>query len=73
MIVTTNWIDACQSKGKLLGLGGWDNNVKIFDKRKSKIFQTFDGSHKRFNKLIFRYQYYFFRMDQLYKMESKVI
>ena len=29
----------------MLAAGGWDNNVKIFDKRESKIVQTFDGIH----------------------------
>ena len=27
--------------------GGYDKNVKIFDKRASKIVQTLDGIHKR--------------------------
>ena len=26
--------------------GGMDSNVKIFDKRESKIVQTFDGIHE---------------------------
>mgnify|MGYP003878772427 FL=1 len=29
----------------MLAAGGWDENVKIFDKRESKIVQTFDGIH----------------------------
>ena len=31
----------------MLATGGWDKNVKIFDKRESKIVQTFDGIHTR--------------------------
>ena len=29
----------------MLAAGGWDENVKIFDKRESKIVQTFDDIH----------------------------
>ena len=31
----------------MLAVGGQDKNVKIFDKRESKIVQTFDGIHTR--------------------------
>ena len=31
----------------MLAAGGSDKNVKIFDKRVSKIVQTFDGIHTR--------------------------
>ena len=41
----TFWIDVCQSDGNLLASGGYDLNVKIFDKRESKIVQTFDDIH----------------------------
>ena len=41
----TLWIDVCQSNGNILVTGGMDENVKIFDKRESKIVQTFDGIH----------------------------
>ena len=30
----------------MLALGGDDRNVKIFDKRESKIVQTFDDIHQ---------------------------
>ncbi len=39
------WIDVCQSNGNLLTSGGQDKNVKIFDKRESKIVKTFEGVH----------------------------
>ena len=32
----------------ILAAGGQMKNVKIFDKRESKIVQTFDGIHTRF-------------------------
>ena len=40
------WIDICQSDGNMLAAGGWSRNVKIFDKRVSKIVQTFQDIHK---------------------------
>ena len=44
-VASTIWIDICQSNGNLLATGGGDQNVKIFDKRESKIVKTFDGIH----------------------------
>ena len=41
----TNWIDICQSNGNILVAGGIYKNVRIFDKRGSKIVQTFDDIH----------------------------
>ena len=41
----TYWVDVCQSDGNMLASGGTDGQVKIFDKRESKIVQTFDGIH----------------------------
>ena len=35
------WIDICQSDGNMLAAGGWGRNVKIVDKRVSKVVQTF--------------------------------
>ena len=40
------WIDVYQCDGNLLTAGGDNKNVKIFDKRKSKFVQTFDGIHE---------------------------
>lgn len=37
------WIDVCQSNGNLLASGGWDADVRIIDKRASKIVKTFEG------------------------------
>ena len=42
---TTYWIDVCQSNGNLLVSAGAQKLVRIFDKRESKIVQTFDGIH----------------------------
>lgn len=39
------WMDVCQSNGNLLAIGGDDCNIKIFDKRESRIVKTFDGIH----------------------------
>lgn len=44
LIGYTFWIDACQS-GNLLASTGSDCNVKIFDKRESKVIQTFTDIH----------------------------
>ena len=41
----TYWIDVCQSDGNMLASGDSNKQLKIFDKRKSKIVQTFDGIH----------------------------
>ena len=38
-------IDVCPSNGNLLASSGEDNNIKIFDKRNSKIIRTFDDIH----------------------------
>ena len=47
----------------MLVTGGRDENVKIFDKRESKIVQTFDGIHTRniflFNKSFLTSNCYF--------------
>ena len=37
----TLWIDVCQSDGNMLASGGTDGILKIFDKRESKIVQTY--------------------------------
>jgi hypothetical protein len=39
------WIDVYQSDGNLLASGGMDKNIKIYDRRESKIVKTFDGIH----------------------------
>ena len=44
---STSWIDVCQNNGSLLATAGVDNNVKIFDKRVSKVVHTFDDIHTR--------------------------
>ena len=41
----TFWIDVCQNDGNMLASGGTDVNLKIFDKRESKIVQTFNEIH----------------------------
>ena len=64
----TQWIDVCQSNGNMLVTGGRDENVKIFDKRESKIVQTFDGIHTRniflFNKSFLTSNCYY--IDEIY-------
>lgn len=54
----TLWIDVCPSNGNLVASVGQDKKAKIFDKRESRVVQTFDGIHtgnifKLFNKTIF--------------------
>ena len=38
-----NWIDVRLSNGNLLATVRGDNNIKIIDKRQSKIIKTFEG------------------------------
>lgn len=54
LIDKTFWIDVCQSNGNLLASGG-SSETRIFDKRKSKIVNTFKDIHasKRQLNLIF--------------------
>ena len=70
-----NWIDVCQSNGNLLAAGGENNNIKIFDKRLSKIVQTFYGIHKGynflFNKLFSDFLLLLSRYNRMCEMESK--
>ena len=54
----TNWIDVCQSNGNLLAAGGDDKNVKIFDKRESKIVRTFYGIHR--SNILLMYDFWIF-------------
>ena len=66
----------CQNNGNLLAVGGRDKNVKIFDKRGSKIVQSsFDGIHTGiyldlFNNIIL-ILLIALRLDLLCEMESK--
>ena len=46
IIGDSHWIDVCQNNGNLLASCGLDEDVKIFDKRESKIVQTFNGIHE---------------------------
>lgn len=39
-------IDVCQSNGDLLASGGSSNNIKIFDRRQSKIVREYDKIHR---------------------------
>ena len=45
----TFWIDVCQSDGNLLASGGGDENIKIYDRRESKIVRIFDDIHSGMN------------------------
>ena len=42
----TRWINVCPINGNMMASGGFDQNIKIFDKRESKIVKTFDKIHK---------------------------
>ena len=53
-----NSVDVCQSNRNLLAAGGWDQNIKIFDKREAKIVQIFEipcesTMFYKFNSIIF--------------------
>lgn len=41
----TRWIDVCQNNPNLLASGGEEFNVKIFDRRESKIVEIFEKIH----------------------------
>ena len=41
----TYWIDVCPTDSNLLASGGDDVDIKIFDKRESKIVKTIDDIH----------------------------
>ncbi len=46
IIIATAWIDVCPRDANLLAAGGHDYNVKVYDRRESKIVKTFgDGLH----------------------------
>ena len=54
---TYYWIDVCQNDGNLLAVGGGTfGNIKIFDKRESKIIKTFDLVHSSNNLDLFKYR-----------------
>lgn len=44
-IEQTKWIDACPSNNNLLAAAGLDKNVKIIDRRESKIVKAIDSIH----------------------------
>ena len=71
-----NSVDVCQSNGNLLAAGGWDQNIKIFDKREAKIVQIFEipcesTMFYKFNSIIFTLNSGFSRWDKLCTMESE--
>ena len=44
-IVQTHWIDVCPTDTNLLASGGQDKQIKIYDRRTSKIVKKFDGMY----------------------------
>ena len=56
MLEHTYWIDVCHSNGNLLVSGGQDKDVKVFDKRESRIVQTIGDIHAR-NNLLFAHHH----------------
>ena len=47
IVYTTYWIDVCPTDSNLLVSGGTDKNIKIYDRRESKIVKTIDDIHSR--------------------------
>ena len=43
LLEKTEWIDVCPNNGNLLALSGQYMNIKIFDKRSSKVTKIFDN------------------------------
>mgnify|MGYP000865260429 CR=1 FL=1 len=39
------WIDVCPSDGNFLASCGRDRNVKVYDRRESRVVKIFDGFH----------------------------
>ena len=39
------WFDVCPTDSDLLASGGRDKNIKIYDRRESKIIKTFNDIH----------------------------
>ena len=54
----TFWIDICQNNGNLLAACGMDMEIKIFDKRESKIIKTFVGAHSSNNLDLFKQRFH---------------
>lgn len=46
-------IDVCPGDGRLLALAGYNDKLRIFDKRESKIVKTFEGLYGSKNTLIY--------------------
>lgn len=48
-------MDVCPINGTLVAAGGWDQNIKIYDRRSAGISKKFNPVHKRketaYNKL----------------------
>jgi hypothetical protein len=42
---TTIWIDVCQANGNLLASCGQDEQIKVFDRRESRIVKRFQDIH----------------------------
>ena len=58
----TFWIDVCPIDGNLLASGGEDHDIKIYDRRESKIVKVFSDLHSGsyVTKIIVFYIYFTF-------------
>ena len=74
-IAITLWIDVCPTDANLLVSGGTDCDIKIYDRRESKIVKIFAGIHSGKICLdtnnIIHLTLQYIRLDQMRSMEAE--